>query len=109
MRIPTGCAALVAALPLLAGGAEAGSKGTAAFIGGAVVGGAIVGALSASQKHPKVIYAPGYEPYPPGGFDPAWGGAMSPKPGILCYPAQQACYNAGGGFSKNWTWRVYAR
>ncbi len=95
--------AVLAAVP-----ANAGSKGTAAFIGGAVVGAAVVGAISASHKAPKVVYAPGYVAPPPA-YDPYWAGAMSPKPGITCYPAQQACYNAGGGYSKNWTWRIYAR
>jgi len=100
---------LVAAQALLGGApAQAGSKGTAAFIGGAVVGAAVVGAISASHNAPKVVYAPGYVPPPPA-YDPVWAGAMSPKPGITCYPAQQACYNAGGGYSKNWTWRIYAR
>ncbi len=32
---------------------------------------------------------------------------FSPAPGIECYDHQRACYHDGGGFSSNWTWRVY--
>ncbi|MGH6864669.1 MAG: hypothetical protein ACREDO_00440, partial [Methyloceanibacter sp.] len=76
---------------------------TAAVVGGIIAGAAIGAAVSSSIDHPRKVYVPG--PPPP---DP-WGRAFSPKPGIFCYPARRACYNARGIYSANWTYTIYAR
>jgi hypothetical protein len=74
-----------------------------AVIGGLIVGAAIGAAVSGAINQPKTIYVPAAPPPQP------WPKTYSPKPGITCYPAQQACYNVNGAYNANWTWKVYAR
>ena len=112
MRYPflrcLGLGALIPAfLMAMTASAPAVSKTGAAVIGGAV-GLGVGAAISKSKKQKKVIYYPGYAPpYPPGGYDPYWNRVTSPAPGILCYPAQYACYTANGSFSPKWTSRMF--
>ena len=87
--------------------APAGHKG--AVIGGLVVGAAVGAALSKKHRHNTKIYVPGYAPYPPGGYVPAWQQTFSPKPGVICYPAQRACYDGGGAYNPKWTWKTFSR
>ena len=71
-----------------------------AVAAGIIIGAAVGAAVSSDIKHKNKIYVPG--PPPPGQ-------AFSPKPGVWCYPAQRACYNSGGAYAPNWTYKVYAR
>jgi hypothetical protein len=103
-------AAAIVGAPGLVPEAKAKSSDTAAAIAGGIVGLGVGAALAKSQKHNTTIYVPGYvPPYPPGGYDPYWGQIFKPAPEINCYPAQRACYNINGGYSKRWTWRIYQR
>jgi hypothetical protein len=72
-----------------------------ALVGGLIAGAAIGAAISNSKKHPKTIYV--QAPPPPPVAQP-----FSPKSGVTCYPAQQACYNLNGAYNANWTWKIYA-
>ena len=72
----------------------------AAIIGGLVAGAVIGAAVSDTKTHPKQIYV---APPPPPRAQP-----FSPKSGITCYPAQQACYRYDGAYNSNWTWKIYA-
>jgi hypothetical protein len=82
---------------------------TGAAIAGGIVGLAVGAALSKKHKNTTVIYEPAYQPpYPPGGYPNAWAQSFSPKPGVLCYPLQRACYDAGGAFNPKWTNRTFA-
>jgi len=77
-------------------------RNTAAILGG--IAGLAVGAAiadSANRNH-DVYGAP-----PPAAYRPP--APFSPAGGIICYPEQRACYNNGGAYSGNWTWRVYGR
>lgn len=78
-------------------------------IGGFVVGAAVGAALSKKHRHRDRVYVPTYVPYPAGGYGPAWAQTYSPAPGVMCYPAQRACYNVGGAYNPHWTWTTYAR
>jgi hypothetical protein len=81
---------------------------TGAAIAGGVVGLAVGAALSKKHKHSKVIIVPEYRPpYPPGGYPNAFAQSYSPIPGIICYPVQRACYDAGGAFNPKWTNLTY--
>jgi hypothetical protein len=76
---------------------------TGAIIGGLIVGAAVGAAVSSEINHSKKVYvAQPPAPQP-------WSKVFSPKPGVLCYPAQQACYNSAGAFSGYWTLQVYGR
>ncbi len=86
--------------------APAGAAGAA--IAGGIVGLAVGAALSRSQRHDTVIYVPGYQPpYPPGGYPYAWGKSFSPRPGVICYQIQRACYDVGGAYNPKWTARTF--
>jgi hypothetical protein len=90
--------------------AEAKQMGpTAAAIVGGVAGLAVGAAVGdAHAKKNKKIYYEGYAPpYPPGQYGPYFNQAFSPTTGIVCYPAQRACYNNNGTVSGNWTRKVY--
>lgn len=91
-------------------------------VGAAIAAGVLglaVGAAVAADGGPRdhVIYGPPPPPFapPPPGFDgppppPAYGPPpppFFPERGIACYPAQQACYQDGRGFSPWWTARIY--
>ena len=72
-----------------------------------VIGLAIGAALSHKHKHNTEVYYPGYQPYyPPNGYDAYYGRTFSPKPGVICYDAQRACYDSDGTFS-NKQMRLY--
>ncbi len=77
------------ALPL-AQPAAADSKTTAAIVAG-VAGVAIGAALSNHSHHSN--HASSHK--------------FSPQAGIECYDKQRACYHSDGGFSYNWTQRIY--
>lgn len=97
---------LVAALAIVAAGAatEAAAKNnTGAVIGGIIAGAAIGAAVPSEMKHPNTVYVPAPPPKPP---SPQ---TFTPKPGVVCYPAQRACYSDRGAYSANWTWKVYAK
>lgn len=79
---------------------------TAAIIGGLIIGAAVGAAVSSAVQHPKTIYVPVQAPPPP---PPAWNSAFSPAAGVICYPAQQACYRDGGAYAPAWTYKIYAR
>jgi hypothetical protein len=98
-------AALVAPALLLAHSAPGEAKdgrNTAAIIGG-IAGLAVGAAIADSANRNVVVYG---APPPPSYNPPA---PFSPAGGIICYPAQRACYNNGGAYSSNWTYRVYGR
>jgi hypothetical protein len=102
----TAIAGLVCAV-LSGTSAPAVAKDNAGAVVGGLIAGAVIGAAVASAvQHPKKIYV--NKPPPPPPPNP-WANAFSPKAGVTCYPAQQACYNAGGAYNANWTWKVYAR
>ena len=84
-------------------------RAAGAAIAGGVVGLAVGAALSRSATYDDPdIYAPGYQPpYPPGGYPAAWGQSFSPKPGVICYQIQRACYDAGGAYNPKWTARTF--
>jgi hypothetical protein len=97
--------ALLAPAIVFASHVPARSKSDAAAIVGGLIAGAAVGAaVSSVARYPDRVY---YAPAPPP--PPAWATAFSPKPGIVCYPAQRACYKESGAYAPNWTWRIYAR
>jgi D-alanyl-D-alanine carboxypeptidase len=87
--------------------APAKNNTAAALVGGLIVG-AAVGAAVSSANHPKTIYyapPPAAPPPPP---RPAWTAAFTPAPGVICYPAQQACYN-NGAYAPNYTYGYFGR
>ncbi len=90
-------------------GAAAKNDKAGAFIGGLAIGGIVGSALSPKKTVVEKVYVPGYQPLPPPAYDQAWAGTFSPAPGVSCYPVQRACYLAGGAYSPQWTWQVYAR
>ena len=97
--LPLAAALALAAVPLGLP-TEAGARNDAgAVAAGIIIGAAVGAAVSSDIKHKNRIYVPG--PPPPQGF--------SPKPGVWCYPAQRACYNANGAYAPNWTYKIYAR
>ena len=106
--ILAGCASvalLVAAEPA----AQAKTMGpTAAAIVGGVAGVAVGAAIADAAKPKKKIVYPAYQPpYPPGQYDPYFNQAYSPVAGVVCYPAQRACYNNGGTVNGTWTRRAF--
>jgi hypothetical protein len=102
--------ALVAAIigSAVAPDVRAASKdAVAAAIAGGVVGLAVGAAISKKYQQDRVIYVPGYQPpYPPGGYPAAWGQSFSPRPGVICYPMQRACYDVGGAYNPTGTART---
>jgi hypothetical protein len=93
--------ALAAGQLALPGEAEA-RNDAGAVAAGLIIGAAVGAAVSSNIKHKNKVYVPGPPPPPSNtGF--------SPKPGVWCYPAQRACYNADGAYAPNWTYKVYAR
>ncbi|WP_421694121.1 hypothetical protein [Aestuariivirga sp.] len=103
----------LAAAGMLAGPqqqAEAKTMGpTAAAIVGGVAGLAVGAAIAdANKPRTKKVYYPGYvPPYAPGQYDPYFNQAFSPTTGIVCYPAQRACYNNNGSVNGVWSRKVY--
>lgn len=77
--------------------------GAGAAIGGLILGEAIAAAISPRKKVVEKVYVPVGAPPPP----PAQ--PYSPAAGVVCYPAQRACYTNGGGYDPRWTWQVYAK
>ncbi len=112
-KIPLKVLLAAALVPVALTGAQDGAsaKGdkTGAFIGGLAIGGIVGSALSPKKTVVEKVYVPGYRPLPPPAYDQAWAGTFSPAPGVSCYPVQRACYLAGGAYSPQWTWNVYAR
>jgi hypothetical protein len=99
--------AVIAAVMLAAAACSAttpvsAKSNTGAIIGGLIVGAAVGAAVSSEIKHSNKVYVASPPPDP-------WGKSFSPKPGVFCYPAQRACYNASGAYNANWTWKVYTR
>ncbi|MCX5578867.1 hypothetical protein [Kaistia terrae] len=96
-------AALVAPALLMAHSAPSEARNgqnTAAIIGG-IAGLAVGAAIADSANRNQNVYG---VPPPPSYRPPA---PFSPAGGVICYPDQRACYNNGGAYSSNWTWRVY--
>jgi hypothetical protein len=90
--------------------ASAKNKDVEAAIAAGVVGIAVGAALSHKHHHSPQVYYPGYQPpYAPGGYNPYFARAFSPAPGVMCYDAQRACYDADGTFSNKWMRRIYGR
>lgn len=77
-------------------------KNTAAILGG-IAGLAVGAAIADSANRNNNVYG---APPPPSYRPPA---PFSPSGGVICYPEQRACYNNGGAYNGNWTWRVYGR
>lgn len=101
-------AALAAAVLMFTPAESSAISKKGALVGGLVVGAAVGAAVAADARHKTKIIVPGYAPpYPPGGYPPYYQQVTSPKPGILCYPAQRACYNAGGAYNPKWTMRTF--
>ena len=101
MRIAIGAAltALVTVSQLVPSTPTMAKDNTGAIVG--LIAGAVVGAaIASSVKHPNKIYAE-----KPKRND--WNRSFSPKPGIKCYPAQQACYHKDGSYAANQTARVF--
>lgn len=98
-------AALLAPALLVAQGApgEAKDGKNAAAILGGLAGLAVGAAIADSANRNHDVYG---APPPPAYRPPA---PFSPAGGIVCYPEQRACYNNGGAYNGNWTWRVYGR
>ncbi|WP_018185317.1 hypothetical protein [Kaistia granuli] len=97
--------ALLAPALLLAQGAPSQAKdgrNSAAILGG-LAGLAVGAAIADSANRNRDIYG---APPPPAYRPPA---PFSPAGGVICYPEQRACYNNGGAYNGNWTWRVYGR
>jgi hypothetical protein len=100
-------AAMAAAGTLAAPPAAHAKNGVNAAIAGALIGAAVGAAVSESQRQPRQIivddndYAPVYR----GGRYASY----SPKPGVICYPVQQACYKANGTFAANASWQEFGR
>ena len=73
--------------------------GTAVAAG--IVGLALGAAIASSADRDRHVYGPppvpAYAPPPP----------FSPAGGVICYPAQQTCYNNNGVIAWSWTSRVY--
>ena len=76
---------------------------TGAVIGGIIAGAAVGAAVSSAINQPKTVYVPAPPQTQP------WPQSFSPKPNIICYPAQRACYNVNGAYNANWTWKIYAK
>ena len=84
---------LVWSLPVVA------KDNTGAIVG--LIAGAVVGAAVASSvKHPTKLYID-----KPKRND--WNRSFSPKPGVHCYPAQQACYHKDGSYAASQTAKVF--
>lgn len=82
---------------------------TAAAIVGGVAGVAVGAAIAdaAKPKKKKIVYEGYAPPYAPGQYDPYFNQAYSPVAGVVCYPAQRACYNNGGTVNGTWTRRAF--
>lgn len=80
-----------AALFGLAAPADANSNDVAAAVAAGVVGVAIGASLADHHKHHGHKYS----------------GTFSPKPGVICYDRQRACYKSDGSFASNMTWEYY--
>lgn len=109
-RIVLAAAATIALVVMTQPRAEAKQMGpTAAAIVGGVAGVAVGAAIAdAHAKKNKKIYYDNYAPpYPPGQYNPYFNEAFSPSTGIVCYPAQRACYNNNGTVSGSWTRKIY--
>ena len=84
---------LITSTPVLA------KDNTGAIVG--LIAGAVVGAAVASSvKHSSNIYVG-----KPKRND--WNRSFSPKKGVNCYPAQQACYFKDGSYAANQTAKVF--
>ena len=81
--------------------AKNGNKGAAVAAG--IIGLAVGAAIADSNNRNRDVYG---APPPPAYRPPA---PFSPTGGVICYPDQRACYNNGGAYNGNWTWRVYGR
>lgn len=78
----------------------------AAIAGGLILGAAVGAAISESHRHPPAVIVPDYVPVYSGGRY----AAFYPKPGYVCYQAQQACYRQSNGhYAVNVTWEVFGR
>lgn len=75
------------------------------FGGGAIAAGIIglaVGAAVDNAVHrDEYVYGPPRPVY-------RAGTPFSPHFNVMCYPAQRACYNNGGYYNPNWSYRVFA-
>lgn len=103
-------AAAAAALVLAAQPVQAKTMGpTAAAIVGGVAGVAVGAAIAdaAKPRKKKIVYEGYQPPYQPGQYDPYFNQAYSPVAGVVCYPAQRACYNNGGTLNGTWTRRAF--
>lgn len=84
------------------------AKDAGAIIAAGVVGLAVGAAISKHHHHTTNIYYNNYKPpHPPGAYPPHWAASFSPAPGIICYPAQYACYKLNGAFAPGWTRRAF--
>ncbi|MBS7538431.1 hypothetical protein [Ancylobacter lacus] len=95
--------------PAQAGNGRDIAAGIAAAAAAGVVGAAVGAAITPQPDYDPDLYpAPPPPPPPPAALGPQRAPrAFSPDPSVICYPAQQACYDASGAFSARWSWRIY--
>jgi len=78
------------------------SNDTAALVGGIVIGGIAAAAISNDYRHRDQYIPP---PPPPPPSRPA--APFRPKPGVICYPREYACYDNNGRYSPKWSARYF--
>lgn len=86
-----GIALLASAALLTLASPVAANNDVAAAIAAGVVGVAIGASLADHHKHHGHKHSD----------------TFSPKPGVICYDRQRACYKSDGGFASNMTWEYY--
>lgn len=103
LKLPLTAAALLAVASWGMTTTTFAKSNTGAIVGGIIAGAAVGAVVSSAINQPRIVYVPAPPPPQP------WPQTYSPKPGVNCYPAQRACYNASGAYNANWTYRVYAK
>ena len=88
--------------------ASARDKDVDAAIAGGIIGLAIGAAVSSNHSHHHGVYHPGYvAPYQPGGYNAYYRQSFSPDRGIICYPAQRACYHVDGSYAGKYSRKIF--
>ena len=79
------------------------SDDTAALVGGLVIGGIAAAAISNDYRHRDQWVPPPPPPPPP--HRPA--APFRPKPNVICYPREYACYTNSGKYLPQWSARYF--